>query len=368
MNNNQSKVAIISIHPSPYRDTILNELSKYYDIIYYYGYDKGHREWNWEVPVSKYRILTRHLKFIKNDTVSLDLISLLIRNKYKLIVIPGYSNINSIICIIYSLLKQIPFILSLDTINDNNKNRIKLKIIKYLYNKASAFWVPGKASREYILKKYKINKPIIEGYYCINDPSKLSNMNNRMLIKNDIITNDKYFKFLSVGNMINKRKFPFLVKIIGKLKNKSNIYLVLIGDGIEKNEVKNICKINNYSNVIILNSKPYSQLYYYYKHCNAYIYLGGEPFSTAMEYASKVGLPIITTNQVGFSYEIEDPNLKKLIICDDDVEMINNAIYELIKNYKFYKQKAENFKNIIISKRDPSVFANLLNKLIIQKI
>ena len=77
--------------------------------------------------------------------------------------------------------------------------------------------------------------------------------------------------FLSIGRLTKQKNFIFLIKCFAKIiKDHSNIKLVIIGTGEEKNKINSYIKANNLErNIILLGFQK--NVYKFLKNCKAFI-------------------------------------------------------------------------------------------------
>lgn len=340
------KVGILSIHPAPYRDYIFNELQKEegitFEVINYFAEDKGHKEWDWHPPEYPGYFLENKVRLTKKDSVDVHLWNKLMKSKYDLLIIPGYFRFNSIVAIIYSVSMKVPFIINLDTAVDSTgkkerswfKNILVLKILR----KASAFWVPGSASRKY-LEHYNIeDNKIFEGSYCLPISKILSSyyneLTNRNLIRGRLNIPYDSFVWLAVGNFIKNRSYKKLVELFHSTFLNDDVFLIIVGDGNEKKEIENYLINNHIRNIILPGAVSFNQLFCFYALADSFIHPGKEPYSTATEIAAHCGIPILASYGVGYIYDLKSRGTEPLIFDLSSSEDLKDKMKKLVEDEK----------------------------------
>ena len=382
MYSSKKKVCLLSIHPAPYRDPVFKLFSDkdLYDltVIYYFKDDEGHRVWDYNCR-SLYRTFAKYYcKLSGSDGVHFSILLSLIKYRYDVVLIPGYSRYNSFVAILYCLLTKTPYILSSDKIKSIivSPKRFK-KIKKYIENKiinnANALWVPGNKSRQYYNSIMVENKKIFEGSYCLE---------SEIISNNDIVKKKKeahsilctQYGFepnaiilLTVGMFKSFRMYPNLLHAISKV-NKLAIelppfYLLMIGDGTQKNKINEIKNQFRIDNVILCGNVTFSSLKQYYYGSNIFIHPGAEPYSTALEYAALTNLTIVSTREVGYIQDYINFGGYPYLVDIDDVNSLVNALL-LVLNNSFKNSNKNLFNQNLISSRSVNWASNELHNAI----
>lgn len=174
---------------------------------------------------------------------------------------------------------------------------------------------------------------------------------------------DDVFYTVSVGRVVARKGFDFLIKSLAKIKNKK-IRALIIGDGPEKENLKKLAESLGVSDRIkFLGSIGEEQKFQYLAASDVFVLSSvHEGFGIVLQEAMQVGLPIIATDnggQVDFVKEGDNGFLVKFGDENALVEKIEK-IYsdnELKNKFSDYNKKAvEKFKTEIICKE----YLNLL--------
>lgn len=124
---------------------------------------------------------------------------------------------------------------------------------------------------------------------------------------------------LSVGNLIERKGFHFIIEALNIIKNQYNHevipLLVIVGEG-EYREVleRKIHKLNLKSDVILTGSKPHEQLNDWYNACDIYCLASSrEGWPNVLFEALACGKPVVATNVWGVSEVIKSPEYGILV-------------------------------------------------------
>ena len=145
------KVIFLTYSQSPYRVDFFDELSKYVDLTVCYEVKKdddakkNNRNSTWYGNINNnYKSIFLKNKRIFKMNISFDMIKLIKKNKYDIIVIGGYSSLTAMFTMEYLKNKKIPFILNTDGgFIKYNENKIKYFIKRYFIGMADYYLSTG---------------------------------------------------------------------------------------------------------------------------------------------------------------------------------------------------------------------------------
>ena len=149
--------------------------------------------------------------------------------------------------------------------------------------------------------------------------------------------NNQDFTFLSVGNLIPLKGFDILIKAFHKaFANEKEVYLNIIGDGIERGNLQNT--INQYGigdRVKLVGQKTRSELSLMMKDANAFVLASrSETFGVVYIEAMLTGMPVIAT-QCGGPEEFVNEN-NGILIPTDDIDSLVKALTTMRLNINKY--------------------------------
>jgi glycosyltransferase involved in cell wall biosynthesis len=232
---------------------------------------------------------------------------------------------------------------------------IKL-IVKFIYRNSDNIIVQSKAFKRQI--KLITNKKI---HVVENSHFNLNKKKKTILPKQLLKILKKYFCIVFAGNIGKAQSIKTILEASLKIKKFKNIFILIIGDGSDKNFAINYIKNNNLDNVKIFGPYDSNTTLNIIKKCKAclltlkneeifsltvpnkfqtYLYAGKPIIASANGEISK----IIKTQKIGFADKAEDSDLLKKNIIKlflkkkilKRISVISKKFYE--KNYNINKQ------------------------------
>lgn len=212
----------------------------------------------------------------------------------------------------------------------SSKRIVEYLTLFYCDKTANELIVPTKKTYDLFKEKYEVDKNIyiiptgieIERFYVENVDNK--NV-DRIKKKFNIILDD--FNIVFVGRIAKEKNVDFLLESHKRLiKEKSNIKLIIIGDGPDMDEYKKYVKENDLSNnVIFVGKVPWEDIPAYYRVADV--------FATASQTETQ-GLTVIEAMAASVAP-----------ICIDDESFRNTVIDGL--NGRIFKTKEE-YQKIVL--------------------
>ena len=119
--------------------------------------------------------------------------------------------------------------------------------------------------------------------------------------KVDDVYREKENYFVSVGRVISKKNFKFLIEAFSQWPNNSKYRLLIVGDGPEKDALKQICLEKSLSNVQFLPFLSQEELRSVYKKAQGFILASShdETWGLVINEAMACGLPVIVSSRCG---------------------------------------------------------------------
>lgn len=179
-------------------------------------------------------------------------------------------------------------------------NDILIKKIKNTLNLSTNILVVSNEMKEKLKK------------YTNNSIKVLPNMVDTAFFKPSIKSkNNTRIEFVGVGNLTSVKGFDILLEAFAKIKvNNKNVYLKIIGSGIELNNLKSLStklKLNNY--IEFSGYKTKEELLEIYQKADIFVSPSRiEPFGVVIIEALSCGLPIVVTNSGGPSSIVNKNN------------------------------------------------------------
>jgi len=233
--------------------------------------------------------------------------------------------------------------------NSPHKNFFLKKIVKWVLNNSNIIVAQSSNTKSNAIKYYNPNKKIniIPLPYESYSFKKIS----RKLLK----LKDNICYIISIGRLVKRKGFDFLLKSISKIENKK-IHVLIIGNGPEKKNLIDLAnELNIKDRIHFIGSVSEEKKFQYLSNSDVYVLSSvHEGFGIVLQEAMQVGLPIISTNNGG-QVDLIKEGKNGYLIKFDDIKSLANKIDKMIKDKnlkqrfsEFNKKEIKNFetKNI----------------------
>lgn len=366
------KVLFTTNIPSPYRIDFFNELSNYCDLtvaIERKSATDRNREWTKSGENKFNRIDLKGLKVGKDTAFCPQIIKILKKNKFDLIVVGGYSTPTGMMLIKYLKKHKIPFLLNCDGGIIKDDNKIVYKIKQYFISSASGYLSTGKETDKY-LKHYNAEEKIYRYPFTSirkNDiiKTKIDSEEKEKLKKELGITSKNII--VAVGSFTYRKGFDILLNATKNIEGDTEIYIIGGKPTQEYIDIKEDLQIEN---VQFLDFMKKEDLEKYYKIADLFVLPTREDiWGLVINEAMAKGLPIVTTDKCVAGIELIENGLNGYIIPSNDKEALTKAINDIIKNKELSNIMSQNNLNKIeeytienMAKKHEEIFENFLQE------
>ena len=305
------RIAFVSCHPAPYRDPLLRRLTSEEpkfrtDVYCELSFDAGHSFWNLENSGYEMRPLfdkgqSRLMRFyacVKN----------LVLGRYDLIVWSGFMHAETTLaCLLCAIIGK-RYAFTADTVKSRSRGGVRRLIKGFIARRASFILVPGLAGIDFWHKEFGIpTERILKGAYAL-DGAKIAETVEKRRQERDLIR-EKYgiakdaVVFLMVANMIPTRHYQVTAEGFLKfVKAHSRCQFVAVGRGPELDRMQSLSQRN--PELVVVPGCSFNEMLSLYSAADVYVHGGTEPASTALVIGAISGLPIISSDAVGCSYDV----------------------------------------------------------------
>ena len=306
-----SKIAIISTHPAPYRDSFLRALvhEDTFDIDVYslFSYDKGQSYWG--LKDGGYHPINLHAERHSLIFTTLKLLHLFVfSHKYEFVLWPCWAYKCLKLPIFLSAVLGRKYALGADSVAQEPLMKVLMAIKTYVIKHAQFIFVPGRASQEFFLKQFSL-KPnqILLGAYSLEgerlECEILARRKNKDIIREKLDIPCMNIVYLMVANMIPTRHYP--ITVCGFLKfaqNHHNVTFLAVGNGSDYEDMKKLADKN--AAFKVLPGCAFDEMLSLYAISDVYVHGGREPASTALIIGSLAHLPLMSSDAVGCSMDV----------------------------------------------------------------
>lgn len=339
------KVALIHNIISPYRVPLFERLAEHPSIdLEVYFCTKMHKERKWDILESdkyNYMILPgvtlEFLGIIYHINPSI--VSKLIREKYDVVIINGNPDFTAHISFLTSKLFKTPLIWWSEGIEKAQSKLGKLisPLTKYIVKNVDAIVVPGTLSRDFHIKmgaipeKIFIAPNIVDNEMFIRKSSKFKEEKDKLKWELNI-KNAKIILF--VGQLIQRKGVEYLINAFKKIKNEyCDVCLVIIGDGVLKNELEKTCIKEKIKDVHFTGWMSEEKKIIYYSIADLFVTPTLKDLCPlVINEAMCCRLPVISTNAAGCAMDMIIPGENGFIVDAANVDQLYYAIKEILSD------------------------------------
>jgi glycosyltransferase involved in cell wall biosynthesis len=339
------KVALIHNIIAPYRIPLFEKISEHPSVdlcVYFTAVSEENRKWTVKLSDKfKYKILSCFtLKYRGKDLFSYhvnpSIIQELVRNDYDVVIAGGYASFATQISFFLCKARNIPFMLwSGSTINEPSLLRkISLPLVKFIIRHSDAFIAYGTRAKEYLEYLGASSEKVFIAYNTVDTDffmqrcSQLKAQKSELKDKIGIKTKKVV---LYVGQLIERKNVKTLIEAYSKLKDKLDVALLIVGDGPQKNELKNLCIEDNINDVFFVGFKQREELPQYYAMSDLFVLPPlQEVWGLVLNEAMACGLPVIATSSVGASKDLIIDGQNGFIVPPKNTQYLYNALKNIL--------------------------------------
>lgn len=322
------KVLIVFNHPAPYKVKLFNEIAKIVDLDVIFEREKASDRPTDFYAENKIEFNAMILKgcYLGKENTYTNKVKKYIKDnhdKYDLIIMNGYSTIAEMKAINYMRKHKINFGLYINGGIIKKDNCIKAKLKRKYISSASYYFSPCEEASDYLVH-YGANKDTIYTYPystffakdVLDNPLSKEEKDD-LKIKYDLPLNKI---FISASQFIERKNIFQLLRVF-KGRNET---LLLIGDGIQKDDYLKYIKDHEMNNVLIRDFMKHSDLINLMTACDAFITLSKEDiYGHTTNEAMARGLPVISSNRVISSLHLIKNGYNGYLVNLNDEEIIS---------------------------------------------
>lgn len=357
------KVALIHNIIAPYRILFFERLYEHPSIdlsIYFCAKTHKHRKWDiLESDRYNYEILSGITLELAGITYHINppIISKLIKEKYDVVILNGTTNFTTQAAFITSKFLKTPTILWSEGIESAQSllGKFISPLTKYIVRNVDAVVVPGTMSRDFHIKqgavpeKIFIAPNIVDNEMFVLQSSKLKKEKERL--KQELnIQNEQVILF--VGQLIKRKGSEYLIRAYRKLKEEyDNVCLVIIGDGVLKSKLEEICIEEHIEDVRFTGWVSEEQKIIYYSISDLFVLPTlSDLCPLVLNEAMACGLPVISTNAAGCAMDLIIPGDNGFIVDAGNVDQLYAVMGKIVLNEGVARKMGEKSLEIIESR------------------
>ena len=317
-----------------YRNEFFEILSKRHDI--FFLYESSQLRYPGQIKLKNLSYAFGDLKFPKIPWIGILYYILKIRPEIIITSVPFTFRTIASLC--YCILFRKKIILWVEEWRHNSNpfsvkelfRDIRYELSKVIYRSADAVIAGGSASFRFCRQIRKSPKHIFLSIQSSVDVSKTITSN----IKEK--PNDQ-FTFLYLSRIIDWKGLDILIRAFHKLNTERNdIRLVVGGEGPFEDFCKKLCSDMAVGNVHFLGKIDPANLHYIFSIADVFVlpsyFLRNhyESWGLVINESMSMGLPVITTNAVGASYDLVEKHVNGFVVNENDVGDLHNAMKRIL--------------------------------------
>jgi glycosyltransferase involved in cell wall biosynthesis len=167
---------------------------------------------------------------------------------------------------------------------------------------------------------------------------------------------------ISVGRVIKRKGFDYLIKSLGFLDE--DIELLIVGDGTEKHKLYQLSQLLGIDNRVHMLGEVSEEMKFQYLYVSDLYVLSSlhEGFGIVLQEAMQVGLPIVSTNHGG-QVDLIEQNVNGLLVNTCDAESLSNAIKKVLSDNDLAQRMSINNKNALTKYNIKNIIKQYLDLL-----
>ncbi len=283
------------------------------------------------------------------NEVTPDIVMELIKEKYDVILWgDSLTTIEALFVFFMCKIQGKPFILWSDEWGMPKPllRRLVDPIIKFMTVRSSAVISHGKRHSEYFrslgVKKDKI---FVSGSVSWITPSM-----EDYVVAGSLSNKSTGKKILYIGGLVERKGVQYLIKAFANLaKENENLRLWIVGDGPQKNFLKNLAKeLGIEGKVTFFGWINHSRIAPYFLAADVFVLPSwDEPWGLVINEAMSLSKPVVTTYGVGSCLDLVENGVNGFIVPPKDSETLYMAIKKVISSESLLRNMGENSLEII---------------------
>lgn len=355
--NSKPKLAILASHPIQYQAPLFRRLDAEVDLLVYFAWDFGvkktkdpefGKEIKWDTPLLegyRYKFL-RNLSFKPGPNffgeINPGIIKEFWGNSYDAVLVLGWNTMSAWFAFLTAILSGKKIMLRGE--NPLNQELLKSRLNRFLkrivlgtlFKFIGAFLYIGEENRKFYEYYGVPDKKLFFVPYAV-DNEWFMNVAEKLRLKKKELRREEGIPeeaavILFVGKLIPKKRPLDLLKTLKNLPK--NAFLVLVGDGVLREEIKEFAIKYDLKNVLITGFKNQSEVPRYYAMADIFALPSGpgETWGLTVNEAMCFGLPVLVSNMVGSAADLVQSGRNGYIIPAGNTSELGERSTELLQN------------------------------------
>jgi glycosyltransferase involved in cell wall biosynthesis len=359
VNTGKPKLSFYTNMPTPYQVDFFDALKDFFELhVIYFTIRESDRQWNLSVSgdykitvLKNSRIAKLVQKKVSSFHYSYELARIIRNDNSNYVIVNGTywsPNVLQAISINHAMKKWVAYWSEpVFPVRSKITFRVKQLLLKTVLKKTDCILAIG-TNAEVAFRSYGYNEPIYQLPYNINtELFKKSNLEQDKLNRLE----EKYkpkgeYLFLSSGSLIHRKGMDVLIKAFNNLEKELNIKLLILGDGVEK---ENLLKLSHGDHrIVFIGFQEKELIPYWFNLADAFVFASRyDGWGLVINEALAAEKPVIASNAAG---AVTDRlNADTALICEPgNVPAFAEAMRRLATDHQFNKDLVNRTRNISI--------------------
>jgi len=341
------RIALIQNIASPYIIPLFSRFAAVPEVdlqVYLMALSEKNREWVTRLGADyKYKVLPGFsINFFKKNLfafhINPSIVQELINSNPDLVFSSGYASLTNQLAFLYAKIYKKPFIVwSESTVNEPSYFRtVSLPLVKFIVRHSDALVACGTRSREYLLSLGARPERIFTAY-CTVDTDSFKQQSAELKgqkenLKKEIGIRNKQV-IVYVGQLIERKGLKYLIKAYSQLKPEFDVALLIVGGGIQKDELAELCRKDNIEEVFFCGYIQLDTLATYYVASDIFVLPSyEETWGRVLNEAMACGLPVISTTRVGAAADLIIDGVNGFVVEDKNTEQLCQALRKILSD------------------------------------
>jgi len=358
----KNKIVLIHNIITHYIIPLFSQLADIPDVdlhIYFMTVSEKNRKWITKLGGQfKYKVLPGFsINFYTKDSfcyhINPSIISELINNHYDVILAAGYDSFTNQIAFFYSKLCKKPFILwSGSTINEPSFLRtVSLPLVKFMVRHSDALIAYGTRAKEYLIHLGASPDKIFLAYNTV-DTHFFKDRSAKLKAEKEKLKEELGLKnrevILYVGQLIERKGLKYLLRAYSQLRDEFNVAFLIVGDGLQRNELRDLCIKDGIQDVFFVGHKQLEELPKYYAISDIFVLPSTEEiWGLVLNEAMACGLPVIATDKVGASVDLIKEGVNGYVVEAKNVEQLYQAMKGILSHPELKQSMGKKSQQIV---------------------
>jgi len=343
----KTKIVLIQNIASPYIIPLFSQFAAAPGIelhVYFMALLEKNREWVTRLGSDfKYKVLRGFaFNFFKKDFFAIHvnptIVQELMKSNPDVVISGGYSSLTAYFAFLYSKIYRKPFVVwSESTINEPSFLRtISLPLVKFIIRHSDALVACGTRSREYLLR-LGARPAGISTAYCTVDTEFYKQRSGELKAQKQKLKGEfgivNKSVILYVGQLIERKGLKYLIKAYSQLRPEFDVALLIVGGGMQKDELAELCRRDNVRDVFFTGYIQLETLTQYYVMSDIFVLPSlEETWGRVINEAMACGLPVISTIKAGAPADMIINGLNGFVVKDKNVEQLHQAMSTILSD------------------------------------